>query len=106
MAETQTPQKPTAQAGTGDAPAYQDISGDEAAEFLAQATSRGVYLEAVEDFVKSDSKLRVFSLTDGPFKGKKVRAMRAGFNTAIKNAGQVGKIKVVARTDKVGLSRS
>ena len=108
MAEaTKAPTSPqTSAAGSGEAPAYRDLSGDEASEFLAGATSRGVYLEAVEDFVKSDSILRVFSMTSGPFKGKKPRAMRAGFNTAIKNANQVGKIKVVARKDGIGLSRS
>lgn len=100
-----TPEAPTATPPTGDGQAYRDLTGDEANEFLAQATRRGEYQDAVDEFVKSDAKLRVFSLETGPFAGKKVRAVRAGMNTAIKNAKQEGKIKFAARGNDVGLQR-
>lgn len=92
-------------ASSGEAAGFRDISGDEATEFLAQANRRGDYDDAVAAFAKSDAKLRVFSLSEGQFAGRKQRAMRAGLNTAIKNAGQKDKIKVVVRKDEVGLSR-
>ena len=108
MPEAAAPPKPakaTEKPETGNAQAFRDLSGDEANEFLAQATRRGEYQDAVDEFVKSDAKLRVFSLETGPFAGKKVRAVRAGMNTAIKNAQQVDKIKFAARGSEVGLQR-